>query len=100
MWYVNRKFASTGLIPEPVLRLDDLVLAGERQKLAEILTSILKDGVGEYAGHGRPEPREEILAEVQKWTEAEIADLIWGLLKHEPDEVIWRYIPRTPDTQN
>jgi hypothetical protein len=23
-----------------------------------------------------------------------IADLIWALLKHEPEEVIWCYLPR------
>ena len=93
-----RRFASTGLIPEPVLRLDNMVRAGERARLAEILTSILKDGVGEYAGRGRPEPREEISAEVFQWEPGKIADLIWVLLKREPDEVIWRYIPRAPDS--
>lgn len=97
MWYVNRQFAHTGLIPEPVLRLDDMVLAGDHQKLAEVLTSILKDGVGAFAGNGRHEPREEIKAEVLSWADAEIADLIWGLLKREPEEIIWRYIPRIPD---
>lgn len=97
MWYVDRAFEHTGLIPEPVLRLDDMVRAGNDRRLAEILTSILKDGVGDFAGHGRPEPREEILAEVSAWEPAEIADLIWGLLKREPEQVIWRYIPRIPD---
>lgn len=100
MWYVNREFASSGLIPEPVLRIDDLVLARDHQKLATILTSILKEGIGEFAGHGRPETQEEILAEVLGWTDAEIANLIWGLLKHEPNEIIEKYVPRTIQFSN
>ncbi|MDP2656614.1 MAG: hypothetical protein Q8P11_03580 [bacterium] len=98
MWYINRKFISSGLIPEPMICLDDLLLAGEHQTLANILTAILKDGVGEFVGIGRPETKGEILAEVLQWTDAEIADMVWGLLKHEPEEIIWKYIPRTsPD---
>lgn len=94
MWYVNRSFEQAGLIPEAVLLLDNLVLAGDKTRLVEVLTSVLKDGVGEFTGRGRPEPIEKISADLSRWEPAEIADLLWSLLKKEPEEVIWRYIPR------
>ncbi len=92
MWHVDRSFESSGLIPEAKLLIDDWLRAGDKARLVEALTSVLRDGVGEFTGRGRPEPVEKISAELSKWEPAEIADLLWVLLKKEPEEAIWRFL--------
>ena len=49
MWHVDRSFESSGLIPEAKLLIDDWLRAGDKARLVESLTSVLKDGVGEFA---------------------------------------------------
>ena len=90
-WYVNRAFEALGIIPRGVTALDDLVLDGDHDKLARSLATVLHDGVGDLAA--RPEPTEAILAELQSWSIDEMVNLLWALLKHEPEEEQKRYIP-------
>jgi len=93
--YVNPAFAHA--LPAPLVRLERMAHSGcelHRIALAQALATLLKER------SQVEESREGILNQMTQplgeggWSGDELADLLWGLLKDEPEELIWQYIPR------
>ncbi len=86
-WIVNREFEQTGLIPEEVLELDDLVLAGNREELTRIFDEVNTSCVAqEYQSKAS-------LLKADDMTFEQIASWCWFYLKKEPNP--WSFIKRT-----
>ena len=79
-WMVNRAVEASGLIPEPVLELDDLVIAGNRDKLVEIFEKV----TAEVEGYS---------IKAESLSLSELASHSWYFLKRAEDP--WQYITRT-----
>jgi len=96
MWFCDRSLESSGLIPEGFLELDDLVKAGNRVDLIEILVKLTFAFPASFRLSSQEIAGNE--AAVRTWHDSletwQMADCIWSVAKTLQDQM-WQYIPRS-----